>query len=415
MKQIAIVGLALLMASCTTRKDDYIAPPQTGGDNKDSIYTAKTYYGKAKVVFDHILKFYPVDGTVLFAENYPALSNDPQVSYMWPLSGLFTGSSLLRHLGYQSEGQDKVDNAIGYYWQASKTSRPLPPGIDFVPGFQSYPGIYGGGDRFYDDNGTGGLDYIEAYNASKNSVYLTRAEECLQMAMTGEDNLAGGGLWWNEQDRTNPESANYIKCANTSAFAAKLALELVKISPNQSYLDFAKRAYSWTKQNLQDPADKSIWNDVNVKSGIPNKTKWSYNTGAMLSNAVLLYELTGEEKYKTDAAELAAAGFKVFTEDVNGVKFFTLHDPWFNVILFRGYLAYYRIEKGQPALNYINTFIANADHAWKSARMPNGFFCEDWSGRTQGRYQWLLHQACMVETYARISQFKGENIPAVKP
>jgi hypothetical protein len=128
----------------------------------------------------------------------------------------------------------------------------------------------------------------------------------------------------------------------------------------------------------------------------------------MLSAACMLYQATQDGAYLADAKTMAKASYDYFTRPVGDLgRFFPDHDPWFNVILFRGYLDLYTIDKN-VANEYINTFIMNADYAWDHARTKDGLFYEDWSGNRMGRSYWILNQAVMVEVYSRISIFKNE-------
>jgi hypothetical protein len=129
----------------------------------------------------------------------------------------------------------------------------------------------------------------------------------------------------------------------------------------------------------------------------------------MLSNAVLLYQITKENQYFNDAKGLAAASFNFFTtSSLKLGRKFPDHDPWFTTVLFRGYLDFYKIDPNKNT-QFIDAVIRNVDYAWKYARTPSGFFYEDWSGEKKGRYYWLLNQACMVEMYGRIALFLKNN------
>ena len=73
--------------------------------------------------------------------------------------------------------------------------------------------------------------------------------------------------------------------------------------------------------------------------------------------------------------------------------------PGFNVILFRGLKALYKIDKN-PA--YVNAMVENALHAWENYRDENGLLGRDWSGHNKEQYKWLLDNACLIEFFAEI-------------
>jgi rhamnogalacturonyl hydrolase YesR len=213
-------------------------------------------------------------------------------------------------------------------------------------------------------------------------------------------------MYWVEQYRNKPESDNCNKAVCASAFTTIYLLKLYQITKNESYLTFAKRIYQWLTTNMKDPVDNLFWNDIRVRDNFVNKTKWTYNSGAMITNNVLLYEITNDEAYLNEAKTIAASTFTVFTHTTDNQLFFPDHDSWFNVCLFRGYLDL--LKHAPMAQTYVNTFIKNADYAWEKARNNYGLFYEDWSGVKPGRDKWLLQQAGLIEMYGRIALLKGE-------
>jgi predicted alpha-1,6-mannanase (GH76 family) len=390
----------LFCISCKQNGDSpLVNNPSDTTKTVNPIYSASSYHDKAYFIFILIDKYYSVPGTNFLLENYPVEAGDRAVAYMWSYSGMVTGIGILRQFGYKDTMFNKIDRGIDQYWSNKNN----------LEGVESYPPIYGGGTRFYDDNATIGLDYLQNYSATQNQHDLDQAIKCMNFDFTGESDVAGGGLYWDEDD-TLPGSTNYVKAACSSAFATTLALKLYQITNQEKYLDFALRVYNWTKTKLQDPADLIYWNDVAISSGTIDITKWDYNSGAMLSNAVLLFKITGNKQYLVDAQQLAAATYNYFTISSDKVgRQFPNHDPWFTTILFRGYLDFYEIDSTKNT-TYIDAMIKNVDYAWLNARTYLGFFYEDWSGGQMGRYQWLLDQACMIEMYGRIAIYKGEKL-----
>jgi rhamnogalacturonyl hydrolase YesR len=403
MKKWISFFLILLLASCTKKEGGDFTAPNPGNGNSGNkgdgnpLYDAETYKEKSKAIFDNIIKYYSIGGTNYFLENYPRQGGDRQVAYFWSHSTLFTDAILLKSLGYNDLSIQKVIDGLDNYWDVSRTPY----------AFQSYPTEYGGGDRFYDDNAIAGIDDVLAYKVTNEEKYLRRAEDALAFDMSGESQDQGGGIFWSEQKRlNNPTDPNTVKAANSSALSVTLALKLYQITEKPQYLNFAERVYNWNKTTLQDPTDKNYWNDIHAITGKINKTKWAYNSGAMITNAVLLYKITDDAAFLDEAKVVARASYNYFTTEIPGLgRFFPSHDPYFTMHLFRAYLDLYEVDKNPE---YINTLIMNVDYAWKSARNSSGFFLEDWSGKTRGREHWLINQTCMVEIYALISKFKNE-------
>jgi hypothetical protein len=390
-----LVCMAISLTSCLKQRVD--KPVIV---NPDSANTSKVSYKERafQVYNDVVKKYFSQTGQNLFSESFPVQGGDPKQAYFWPYTGVFTGAVLLKKTGANLD-LEPFKAGLEAYWDNSR----LPVA------YQSAVRADGAADRFYDDNGTVGLNLIEAYEVSQDVFYLDRAESCLLFTMSGESTDEGGGLFWVEQYRMNDvNSPNAVKATNATAFAATLALEVYKKRPRQEYLEFAKRLYNWNKTKMQDPSDKLFWNDIAVSNHTINATKWSYNVGEMITAACLLYEVTQDGSYLSDAKAMAKASYDYFTRPVRDLgRFFPDHDPWFNAILFRGYLDLSKIDKTLTS-EYINTFIKNADYAWDHARTKEGFFYEDWAGDRMGRYYWILNQAVMVEVYSRIAIYKGE-------
>lgn len=392
----ALVGCAgLPFSSCLKEPVDH--PVVVNPDSTGVIGIA--YKDRAAQVHNDIVKkYFSIPGSNLFVESFPAQSGDPRQAYFWPYTGVFTGAVVLKKTGASVDLQPLMEG-LEAYWDVSR--QPV--------GYQSAPVAAGPSDRYYDDNGTVGLNLVEAYEATGDVKYLDKAEACLLFTMSGESNDEGGGLFWCEQFRTNDiANPNTVKAANATAFAAALAMKVHQYRQKAEYLAFAKRLYNWNKTKMQDPGDKVFWNDIALSNHKVNTTKWTYNVGQMLSVACYLYGATQDGAYLSDAKTMAKASYDYFTKPYSDKgRFFPDHDPWFNAILFRGYLDLYALDKN-AASEYINAFIKQADYAWQHARTKEGFFYEDWSGNRLGRYYWILNQAVMVEVYARISLFKQE-------
>lgn len=393
---LSITAAALILAGCYKERED--VPVK---EEQDTTSTPLTYKVKARQVLDDIYKSYGISGSPYVKESYPVQPGDPKYAYLWPYSAMFTGATLLKKTGYTDEvAQEYYTSTLAGmegYLDASRTPA----------AYQSIPVSEGIADRFYDDNAITGIDMLEAFHVTGDAQLLQKAKLCYTFCASGESTEAGGGLYWNEGVRNNPDHPDYIKATNATALSATLALQLYQQEKTEVYLTSAKRWYNWVKQNMLDPVDKGFWNSVWIKDGSINYAKWTYNSGAMIQNAALLYKITGEEAYLTDAKAWAQAAYNIFTYMAPGLgKFYVPHDPWFTAVLLRGYLELYAIDK---KADYINTLVSNVDYAWQHARMPGtNQFYEDWSGSDLGRYHSLLTQLAMVEIYARISIWKSE-------
>jgi rhamnogalacturonyl hydrolase YesR len=386
----------ILIVGCKEKVDTEIIKPVGGDDTVVKI----NYYARSKTVLDLVNRFYYDSQSDLYMENYPAQTGDPKVSYLWPYVGVVSGINALRRLGYMKEDFDVYMNRFSKYYDNKRQPA----------AYSSYPPVYGNGDRFFDDNSIVGLEFVEAYETTKNPVYLQKAEEIMLFIYKGENVVRGGGEYWVEQAMNNLSDDNCTKAACSSTFATQLSLRLYKLTQKQEYLDFGLRVYTWMKKKLQDPADLLYWNDLRIRDGYINPTKWTYNSGSMIQNAVVLYQITKNTEYLDEAKNVAEASFNAFTHTANSKLFLPENDSWFNTCLFRGYLDLLQVDSTASSKKYVQTVIDDADYAWLHARNKYELFYEDWSGRSPRRDTWLLHQACMIEVYGRIGFLKGEAV-----
>lgn len=155
--------------------------------------------------------------------------------------------------------------------------------------------------RYYDDNEWLVLDFVDSYKITNDESYLSLAKETMKYVLSGEDNVLGGGIYWYEQKK---ESKN--TCSNAPGIVC--ALELYKVTKDDAYLAAAKRLYAWTQTNLQD-ADGLYFDNKSIHGKV-EKTKWSYNTALMIRSACLMYDVTQDGAYLTEAARVAAAAEK---------------------------------------------------------------------------------------------------------
>jgi len=397
MKNLIAVGLVFLCISCNDGSEPFIPPVVIPPVITDTVKCNS----RAKEIFDLINQYYRLSNG-LYKENSPAQSGDQTYSYLWPYVGLVSGAATLNQIGYTVDIATLSDNYEKYFRSGANGNN--------IGGYgSSTNGTTGGGTRFYDDNSIVGVSLMEAYNITKEQRFLDRSSLIVTFLKSGVDNLLGGAMWWNEDEKNiaNDGNSNKPTCAN--GYATLFLLEYYLACPQAekpSILSFAKSEYAWLKANLQDPADKCYWNDMN-SSGAVNKTKWTYNTGVMIQNGVRLYRITGDQTYLDDAVGTAQGSYDYFVKSRNNIALtYPGNDPWFNTKLLRGYIDLEPLYKN--ADSYIQVYYNFINNGYAKARTAQGFFFEDWSGANQNRYYSLLMQDAVVESYGALSLYKKE-------
>lgn len=362
------------------------------------------YKDYAKMQMDNINKYYLIRSghyEGLYLENYPIQDGDPEHTYLWGYVGLLSGSALLYQMGLEDNYSDMAAGFDRFYSETGGAP---------VGGYSSSTnGTSGQGTRFYDDNSIAGLEFISAYTLLKDEAYLEKAGRVVAFLKSGVDDVLGGGLWWNESQKNQAgvTDSNKPTCAN--GYATNFLLNYYKVCPQdqkKEILTLAQSLYTWLVNNLRDPEDKTYWNDRQVDGSI-NKTKWTYNSGVMVSNGVLLYQITGEQSYLTQAIETAEGAYNYFVRPRSGMALaYPDHDPWFSTKLLKAYIDLHPYYKNTE--KFIDTYAAFMNNAIQKARLSTGLYFEDWTGASPKRAYSLLTQDAALESLCLLSIYKGE-------
>lgn len=362
------------------------------------------YADRAAQTLDSVFKYYGVEDSHLFRETYPfnadyratyldSENNRPnEYSYLWPNSSLFSALSAL----YEATGDDKYKKLLdGCYLPG------LERYFDTVRKPAAYASYVNGApqsDRFYDDNIWLGIDFTDMYALTQERQYLDKAELIWKFIESGMDDKLGGGIYWCEQKKRSKNT-----CSN--APGSVYALKLFKATGNEYYLEQGKELYAWTKEHLQDSTDYLYFDNISIQDGGVAKQKYAYNSGQMMQAAALLYRITKDKTYLTEAQDIAEACYNHFFEDFTageGDSFRILRpgNLWFHTVMSRGYIELSRIDKNNK---YVDAIARSLDYAWEHTREGNGLFSEDLSGRRPQNTKGLLTEGAIVEMYARIA------------
>lgn len=337
---------------------------------KSHAQQQKSFAAYTKLIEKNIDTYFYDRSASLYKEAKERSREDRPFSYLWPLCALLQAANEMETLHNGEDHLSKVLKAVEQYYSTK------PP----VPGYEAYPGKYGGDDRFYDDNQWIGIALIDAHARTGNADYLNKAKEIYTFMMSGYSSAAGGGLYWKEHDTTTKNT-----CSNGPGMV--LALKLFKATKQKNYLDTALVLYKWTNQWLQSP--EGIYYDaVKLPSMELDKRTYTYNTGTMLETNVLLYQITGTQSYLREAQRIAKASLPHFYKNNRFPDHY-----WFNAVLLRGYEALYNVDSNRI---YIDAFIKDAEAVWQSERAADNLL-----GKQERKE--LISQAAMMEIYARLA------------
>ena len=238
-------------------------------------------------------------------------------------------------------------------------------------------------DGFYDDDLWWALAWINAYDVTFNTPYLTLAEDIfLAVARTWGTYCFGGGIYWSHE-------RNYVNAIANELFfstAAHLA-NRVEFKKQAVYREWAERSLDWFLQSGM-LNEKGTINDGLTKDCKNNgQPTWSYNQGVILGGLVELQKASPSPKnqYIALASHIANAALAKLS-DYKGV----IHDECepncgadgtqFKGVLMRNLVDLQGVGKGdfRKAIN------ANANSIWENDRtaLENGLnvFSVDWAG-----------------------------------
>jgi len=311
----------------------------------------------------------------LYLESTDTAKKENAHSWLWPLCAMIQATNEMETLEPRKSYMTTVENAIDQYYNDK------PP----TPAYQDYVTKERLSSRFYDDNEWIAIAYLDAYNRNHKKKYLDVSKMIYKFIQSGIDTAAGGGVYWKEGDKTTKNT-----CSNGPAIL--IALELYKITKDKEYLNTALSIYEWTNKYLQAP-EGTYYDNIRIPTLKIAKREYTYNTGTMLQSNVLLYTITQDKKYLTEAERIAKAGKAQFF--VNGRL---PNNYWFNAVLLRGYIALYQIDKNK---DWINFFEEDANQIWDKERDTDNMI-----GKKPAKA--LIDQAAMIEIYARLQAVENK-------
>ncbi|MEX6688252.1 glycoside hydrolase family 76 protein [Danxiaibacter flavus] len=326
----------------------------------------------ADSTYKNIYTFFYDPSSQLFRETTDYSKDDHPYSYLWPLCALIQAGNEMEIMNTHKSYMEGITTAIKKYYTTKSPA----------PGYKAYLGE--NDDRYIDDNQWVGLAYMDAYKRTSNKNYLTLAEEIYRFMMTGFDLKLGGGLYWRENDTTTKNT-----CSNGPGIV--LALKLYNATGNKKFFDTAMLLYNWTNKHLQ-AADGLFYDAIKIPGGKIDSAKYTYNTGTMLQANAMLYNITKDKKYLTEAQRIASASATQFYK--NG------HFPgndWFNAVLLRGYEELFLIDKNKA---YVVLMMKDADRKWQQRDSNTGLMGKEVRKK-------LLDQAGILEIFARLANIEA--------
>ncbi len=327
-----------------------------------------------------------IEGTDSYYEN----QNRNQVSFIW--GNIFLLYTYAEGAGLRAdEWEGELSRCflnLENHWS---------PDYRGIGGYCTAPLSSGAPDRYYDENGWMAIGLARAYELTGREAYLAKAREALGFTLSGEDDVLGGGIYFQETFTQYEPQKNTI----CSAVAILASMQLYELTGEESWLEHARRIERWTSENLLDAADNLLWDAKMVDDGEVNTRKWSYNAGFMVRGWLRLYKATGEERYLTQARNTLAAAEKQWYNSLNGA----LNDPgYFAFALVDAWFDLYDMNRDKATLMKALRAIEFIHESLKDA---NGRYPEYWSeplSEPVAEYD-LRMESCVAYLYMRAAGY----------
>jgi len=216
-------------------------------------------------------------------------------------------------LGYYSENTGLIGSS---WWQAAVALSTVEAYAQ-ATGDNSYDAaivsafeLHSGGDfedNSDDDTAWWALVWLQAYDITHVSAYLSMAETDADYIHEGWDGACGGGIWW----QRNP---GYYK----NAISNELFLELTAwlhntINGDVKYLTWAEAEWSWFSRSGMINGSDLINDGVGGNCTNNGAPTWTYNQGVILAGLAELYQATGNRSLLTTAEHIASAAIGQLT------------------------------------------------------------------------------------------------------
>lgn len=223
-------------------------------------------------------------------------STNSLITKFWNSAGYFNYGSNESDLGFQYwPNAHAMDVVIDAYIRTNKD--------EYKAYFDKwYVGIKAknGGtyyNNFFDDMEWNALTMLRIYDVTKDEKYLTTVKELWSYIKAGwNEEYANGGVAW-VSDQLWSKNA----CSNGPA--SLLAARLYNVTKEDSYKEWSIRIYEWEKNTLYERSTGKIYDNINGSTNVVDETALTYNQGTFVGTAVELYKITGDDTYLNDATK----------------------------------------------------------------------------------------------------------------
>jgi len=224
---------------------------------------------------------------------------------------------------------------------------------------------------------------LRAYRITGSLPYLRQAKSTFDRTYARAWSTALGGGLWNTSGHLGKNT-----CVNApAAIAAAMLYQSLHKAP---YLTKAKRLYAWLTRTLYDPTTGAVFDHASLgpsrgsKQMLVDRTTFTYNQGGLIGAADLLYRITSQRRYYTDALKaLQFTRDQLTTGGILRSEMPARPSPWLSSGGFKGMFVRW-------ASTFINDNHIPGYETWfrenviavQSHSNAAGLMDEDWSAQT---------------------------------
>lgn len=241
-------------------------------------------------------------------------------------------------------------------------------------------------NNYYDDQQWWALAWIDAYDLTGNSDYLSMAETIFDnVASNGWDTtVCGGGVWWSTANTYKNAIPNELFLALAAALANRTTG-----TASKGYLGWAQKEWTWFKAsgmiNSQNLVNDGLDSSNPAACTNNGKTTWTYNQGVILGGLVELYRADQDAALVPEAEAIAAAAMAHLS--ANGIltepgNLSGGDGPQFKGIFMRNLMELYEAIPASSAQagQYRSFADANGQSIWTNDRSPGNELGGLWQG-----------------------------------